>query len=397
VAWEIARLPYCLLGPSPCYSKLIAVSFMTTEFHEVIVVGAGPAGIAAAIRFSQLGIACLVLEKAEGPREKHCGGGVSPYAVNIYSKLGLPEEYFQINGYATSDGWIHAFGHKLLGHTINGKLGFIVERRQLDWDFQQHAISRHSVRIEYGAAVFDIQLKHDHVQTEIRRNNHREYYSCRFLIAADGAASIIRTRLSGHKIRPTDMILTSSGIVESDAEYFPSIRFHEDHMPTYSWVFPCTKGRVNVGIGMYADVYAKIRNWANVEALIGRMQPPDYQGKLSRWIINTNVLENRVLGHRVFLVGDAGGFVDAFTGEGISFALRSGIAAADTIARIKRFGSIFSACYLLSMFPVIARLLISKGLQLFLTRFPATTRFILKWCIKIRVLRRLVFRYFSNS
>jgi geranylgeranyl reductase family protein len=367
------------------------------EFSEAIVVGAGPAGVAAAIRLSQLGIACLVLEKAEGPRVKHCGGGVSPYAVSIYSKLGFPEEYFQANGYASSDGWIHAFGHKLLGHTVNGKRGFILERRQLDWDFQQHAISRHSVRIEYGATVCGIRINHDHVQTEVRKNNHLKHYSCRFLIAADGAASIIRTRLSGRKLRPTDMILTSSGVLESDKEYFPSIRFHEDHLPTYSWIFPYTKGRVNVGIGMYADVYRKIGDWAHVEALIGRMQISGYQGKLSRWIINTSALENRVFSHRVFLAGDAGGFADAFTGEGISFALRSGVAAADTVSRTKRFGPIFSACYFFSMFPIIARLLISKGLQFFLTRSPATTKSILKWCIKIRALRRLVFRYFSNS
>jgi geranylgeranyl reductase family protein len=370
---------------------------MTTEFHDVIVVGAGPAGIAAAIRLSQLGITCLVLEKSEGPREKHCGGGVSPSAVTAYSKLGFPEAYFQANGYAITSGWIHAFGHKLLGHTMNGKRGFIVERRQLDWDFQQHAIKKHSVRIKYGAAVSSIQLNHDYVQTEVRNDGHKTFYSCRFLIAADGAASVIRTRLSGHKIRPRDLIITSSGIVESDAEFVPSILFHEDHMPSYSWIFPYTKGRVNVGIGIYADVYRRIGNWADVEALIGRMQHPNYQRKLSKWIINTNALENRVFGHRVFLAGDAGGFVDAFTGEGISFALRSGMAAADTIARIKRFGSIFSAWYLFSMLPVIARLLIAKGLQRFLTRHQAAAKSILKRCLKIRAMRRLVYRYFSNS
>jgi geranylgeranyl reductase family protein len=367
------------------------------EFYEVIVVGGGPAGIAAAIRMKQLGIACLVLEKSEGPRVKQCGGAISPYAVRIYSKLGLSEEYFQTHGFATNNGWIHAFGIQLHGYTTDGKRGFLVERRQLDWDFQQHAISQHSVRIEYGAEVFGIQLKYDSVQAEVRKNDHKKTYLCSFLIAADGAASVIRTRLSGRKIRPRDMILTSSGVLESEAQYLPVIRFHEDHMPSYSWIFPYTKGRVNVGIGIYADVYGNARNWASVEALIGRMQPPDYQGKLSKWIINTNALENRVFGRRVFLAGDAGGFADAFTGEGISFALRSGIAAANTIARMKQFGSVCSACYLFSLFPVIARLLISKGLQRFLTLFPEAVKFILKWCEKYGVLRRLIFRYFSNS
>jgi geranylgeranyl reductase family protein len=370
---------------------------MTSEFHEVIIVGAGPARIAAAIRISQLGIPCLVLEKSEGLRVKQCGGAISPHEVRIYAKLGFSEQYFLKHGYATNNGWIHAFGIELLGQTMDGKRGFLVERRQLDWDFQQLAVSQHSVRIEYGAEVIGIQLNDDSVQTEARKNNHKESYSCRFMIAADGAASIIRTRLSGRKIRPGNMILTSSGVFESDAEYLPAIRFHEDHMPTYSWVFPYTKGRVNVGIGMYADVYGKVRNWEGVEALIGRMQHPDCKGKLSKWIINTNALENRVFGRRVFLAGDAGGFADALTGEGISFALCSGIAAADTIARMKCFGAIFSVCYLLSMFPVITRLLISKGLQRYLTRFPAAAKFILKRCEKSGALRRLVFRYFSNS
>jgi menaquinone-9 beta-reductase len=367
------------------------------ECPDVIVVGAGPAGTAAAIRLSQLGITCLVFEKSEGPRTKQCGGGVSPRAVEIYSELGFPADYFPANGKAITSGWIHAFGHKLLGHTMDGKRGFVMERKQLDWDFQQHAISRYSVRIEYGAAVSGIQLMKDRVQAEVRKNGTRKNYSCRFLIAADGATSLIRSRLSGKKIQPQNKILTSSAILETKTEFVPSIRFHEDHMPTYSWIFPFTKGRVNVGIGMYADVYDPVRSWADVESLIGRMPHPDYQGRLSRWIINTNVLETRVYGRRVFLAGDAGGFVDAFTGEGISFALRSGVAAADTIARMKRFGALFSATYSFSMFPAIARLLISKLLQRFLKKFPAATRFILKWCIEIRAVRRLVYRYFSNS
>jgi 2-polyprenyl-6-methoxyphenol hydroxylase-like FAD-dependent oxidoreductase len=144
------------------------------ESHEAIAVGAGPAGIAAAIRMSQLGIACLVLEKSEGPRVKQCGGAISPTAVRIYSKLGLSEEYFQAHGYATNNGWMHASGIQLHGHTTNGTRGFLIERRQLDWDFQQYAILQHSVRIAYGAEVFGIQLDDNFVQAEVRKNNHKE-------------------------------------------------------------------------------------------------------------------------------------------------------------------------------------------------------------------------------
>ncbi len=367
------------------------------NFHEAIVVGAGPAGIAAAIRLSQLGVECLVLEKAGGPREKPCGGAVSPAAAKTYAKLGFSEPYFLKNGCETDDGWIRAFGIELHGHTKGGKRGFLVERRQLDWDFQQFAISQHAVRIEYGAEVFSVRLEDDSVIAQVRKGDRKGPYSCRFLIAADGAASIIRTRLSGRKIRPKDMILTSSGVFPSDRAPLPAIRFHEEHMPAYSWVFPCPQSRVNVGIGIYADVYEKVGNWARVEALVGSMQHPGYAGKLSRWIINTNPWEPRVYRRRVFLAGDAGGFADAFTGEGISFALRSGMAAAAAIARARRFGGICAISYMLSMAPVVSRLIFSKALQRLLTRIPAAAKVLLRSCEKSGAMRRLVFRYFSNS
>lgn len=370
---------------------------INSKSHEVIVAGAGPAGTAAAIRLSQLGVDCLVLEKAGGPREKHCGGAVSPFGVKLYSRLGLPKSYFEKHGYATNTGWIQGFGLELPGRTADGSNGFLVERRQLDWDFQQVAVSRHSVRIQYGAQVSGVQVGRDCVNVLVRQGGRKEEYSCRFLIAADGAASVIRTRLSGHRIQPENLILTSSGVVESDGNYLPCIRFQEDYMPTYSWVFPLTGNRVNVGIGIYEDVFQRISDWAEVERLIERMSHPDFEGKLSRWVINTNALEKRMYGCRVLLSGDAGAFVDPFTGEGISFALRSGISAANTIALARQYGAPFASLYLLFMSPVILRLVISKTLQRLWTRFPDGAKRILRSCKKNGFSRRLLFRYFSNS
>ncbi len=364
--------------------------------REVIVVGAGPAGVAAGIRLRRLGIDCLVLEKAPGPRVKQCGGAVSPYAVRLYAELGLTEDYFRQHARGTNEGWINGFGVELLGHTSNGVHGYFVERRQLDWDFQQAAISA-GVPIEYDCEVIDISLTGDGVSVKVRKDGETAAYFCRFLVAADGATSRIRTHLAGGKIPEKHRILTSSAILDCASYETGVIRFHEDWMPTYTWVFPYVGNRVNVGIGVYAKVYERVGSRATLEEIISRATGLRCEGKLGKWVINTNPVERRVFGGRVLLAGDAGGFVDALTGEGIGFALRSGMACADAIASIRKFGPIASCAYTARMTWVVLRLLSSKMLQLSFSRFPKLAGFFLRWCSRNRTARRMVFWYFSNS
>jgi menaquinone-9 beta-reductase len=364
--------------------------------HEVVVVGAGPAGVAAAITLARLGIKPLVLEKAAGPRVKHCGGAVSPSGVKQYMRLGLPQDYFRQHGFPTDEGWISGFGVVLHGRTPGRRLGYFVERRHIDWTFQQTAITEQGIHIEYGAEVVGLRCDAHELELEVRQDGRVDVYCPRFLIAADGAASLIRRSISGRCIHSRSLVLTSSATLAEGSDR-PAILFHEDHMPSYSWVFPNAGNRTNIGIGIYASGYRKLENRSAMEALIAQMTELDYEGKLSRWIINTNAIQRRTYGSRVFLVGDAGAFADALTGEGISFALRSGVAAARTVALVRRFGSVFAWSYCICMLPITVRLLAAKLLQMLISRYPALAGWFLRLCSRNKVARWMIFRYFSNA
>jgi geranylgeranyl reductase family protein len=362
----------------------------------VIVVGAGPAGIAAAIELQRRNITCVVLEKAAGRRVKHCGGAVSPSAANVYGRLGLPEKFFRTRGYAAHRGWINGFGVRLLGQVPGGKPGFFVEREELDWEFQQTARTLHGVALLYGVDVTDVRPARRSVQVLARREGETIVLTSRFLIAADGSASVMRSRLVRSRVAGHHLILTGSAIVPSRDECEPIIKFHEDRMPTYSWIFPYAEARVNVGAGVYASLGKGICGRHQIEDLVEL--PGDNQTRatpLERWVINTDPLQKRSFKGRVLLVGDAGGFVDAVTGEGIGFALRSGIAAARAIA-IRRFGLAICFGYSVLVFPMMPRLLLSKTVQLLIARFPGVAGRFLRLCSRNRVARWALFRYFAN-
>jgi geranylgeranyl reductase family protein len=359
--------------------------------YEVIIVGGGPAGIAAAIELRRRKIPCAVLEKAAGRRVKHCGGAVSPSAAKVYGDLGLPEEYFHKMGRAADRGWIHGFGVGLLGRIPGGKPGFFVEREELDWKFQQAARTAHGVVLLYGVGVTSVEIERGAVRVSARRDGQAITFSSRFLIGADGSASIVRARLARSRIAGHNLILTSSSILPAGDVHDPAIRFHEDRMPTYSWIFPYSGERVNVGVGVYASLGREARHSKGVEELI---DTPD-TAPLSRWIINTNPLQRRSFKGRVLLAGDAGGFVDALTGEGIGFALKSGIAAARAI-RMRRFGLPAGLAYFMLVFPLLPRLLLSKVLQLLTCRFPGIAGGFLQLCNRNRFARWALFRYFAN-
>lgn len=366
--------------------------------YDVVIVGAGPAGIAAAIQLRRGGMSPVVLEKASGPRDKPCGGAVSPRAVNLYGKLGLPAEYFEKTGRRENRGNIEGFGRLLKGCSRREQFGYFIERRELDWDFQQAAVNNGQAEIFYGTRLTGLTFTGRGIRAVVEKANTKQAVLCRYLIAADGAASLVRSKLFGPGIRDHDIILTAGAVIAHPGCDLPYVRFHEDHLPTYSWIFPYRDGNVNIGIGIYRSVYRKKKADPEIFGdLICRMNQNFSGIGLKRWFINTNPLQFRKRKNRVFLVGDAGGYVDPLTGEGIYYALRSGLSIGRVIPLIDRYGGLCCSLYDLLMFPSLLRLIVSKAVQLILFYFPGAGAAIFAACARNKFLNGMFFRYFSNG
>ena len=342
---------------------------------DVIVVGAGPAGSATACYLARAGLDVLLLEKAIFPREKVCGDGLTPRAVKALIDMGVPV--------GEQDGWVRNKGLRIIGGGIRLELpwpdltsypGYGLVRSRLDFDeilarTAQKAGARLIEGMTVTGPVLDDTGRISGVTARpsageggpaegrsaarpagagVRDDAGPERtYRARVVVAADGNSSRLSLAmgLSKRDDRPLGVAVRT---------YYTSPRHEDDYLeswldlwdgerllPGYGWIFGMGDGTSNVGLGML-----------NTSASFGHV---DYRDLLRRWLAGMPaewgyVEENRTQPIRgaalpmgfnrtphytrgVLLVGDAGGMVNPFNGEGIAYAIESGQLAAAVIAQ----------------------------------------------------------------
>jgi len=282
--------------------------------YDLIIVGAGPAGSAAAREAASLGLDTLILEKDAFPRYKPCGGALSDRALSLLD-FPLPEGLCE----RTITGARVHFQDKVMERRKGYRLTTLVTRSSFDHLLLQKAK-------EAGAEVviqkvLDYQEADDHVRVLTKDGS----YQSRFLVISSGCQDGLNCRIQGLKARAQLGVCMVTEIEEDDQkieEGLPScldIYFGVADMG-YGWIFP-HRGYYSGG------------NWG----LASRLKNPrkDYAGLpederfSGRYRLHGHTIPfgdgmRKVASGRVLLTGDSAGFVDAFTGEGIYYALRSG-------------------------------------------------------------------------
>ena len=331
---------------------------------DVIVVGAGPAGSSAAYHLAQAGLDVLVLEKSSFPREKVCGDGLTPRAVKQLVGMGIPLD--------AADGWYPNRGLRIIGGGVRLELdwpelssypgfGLVRTRRGFD-ETLARAAQRAGARLLEGVTVTGPVL--DEATGRITGVTVRETgaagtdggrdgqgaqrtYWARLVVAADGNSSRLSLAMGLPKRddRPLGVAVRT---------YYTSPRHDDDYLeswlelwdggtllPGYGWIFGMGDGTSNVGLGLLNTTAA--------------FQHIDYRALLRRWLASTPAEwgfteENRTQPVRgaalpmgfnrtphytrgLLLVGDAGGMVNPFNGEGIAYAMESGETAARVITQ----------------------------------------------------------------
>ncbi len=301
----------------------------------MVVAGAGPAGSVAARECATAGLHVALVDKGEFPRDKPCGGGVTIRCARM-----LPFDLSPVSERAISGVTFTAPGASVT-RSSKSPITYLTQRRNLDTFLLQKAE-------EAGVCVFQrAPVRHVAVTDNLYEiSAGTQSLRSRYVVAADGATGIT-ARLAGVEVPAWKGIALEGNIT---ADPFPrqwesSIGVDFGHIRGgYGWLFP--KGNhVNIGLGGWNGSGPSLRH--RLDALV-RWYGFDPTGL---WNLRGHPLPVRRPGapiavDRMLLVGDAAGFLDPFTGEGIFGAIWSGISAARCIARAMRDPKVdAAACY----------------------------------------------------
>ncbi|MBM0277662.1 geranylgeranyl reductase family protein [Micromonospora tarensis] len=333
---------------------------MTAVEHDadVIVVGAGPGGSATAYHLARHGVRVLLLEKTEFPREKVCGDGLTPRAVRQLVRMGVDT--------SPEAGWLHNRGLRVIGGGVRLELdwpelasfpNYGLVRTRLDFDdlLARRAVAagaelRSSVNVL--GPVLDGDGRVTGVEAEVGSGKEPATFRAPLVVAADGVSGRfpLALGLAKREDRPIGVAVR---------RYYRSPAKHDDNyleswlelrskdsgdslLPGYGWIFGLGDGRVNVGLGVL-----------NSSSAFGKT---NYRRLLTDWLANTPEdwgmtdeanADGPILGaalpmgfnrvphytRGVLLVGDSGGMVNPFNGEGIAYAMESGELAAEVVVQ----------------------------------------------------------------
>ncbi len=309
-----------------------------TQSYDLLVLGSGPAGSAAAITAAQAGLSVALIDKSAFPRDKLCGGGLTGRSVRYMAEvfgmtpdtaLFLPSTQFRLT-----------FAGRVIGHEAEAPVLQMTMRR--DFDAALHVRAQSS-----GVTVFaPVKLSQIDTDAPSVTLSDGRCLRGRILIGADGANSAVARALYGRAFDPAEI---GFGLeVELDRELTEDNTTEIDLGAAhwgYGWVFP-KNGSITLGVGgVHAknpDMKAHFRNYLAQHA-------PQFDAEKLRCkgaFLPFGAYRKTPGRGPVLLAGDAAGLVDPITGEGIAWAMKSGQFAGQAAAEALQSGTPPMAAYM---------------------------------------------------
>lgn len=328
---------------------------------DVLIVGAGPTGSAAAIHAARAGFSVAVVDSQRFPRDKTCGDGLTPRAIAELRRLGLDDELLRRNRNRGLK--LHGFGGSITApwpDDASGTfpaIGSAMPRVELD-TFLLNAAADAGAQVFVGVAARKVVLgalssggSRGHGVREVElsdREGKPHTISARWLLVADGVRSTVGKQLGRAWHRDSVFGVAARSYVSFDSadvadDWIHShleLRDSEGHThPGYGWIFPLGEGRANVGCGALATSARPART--NVKKLLReyhgqvrdqwRMSEPEH---VTSALLPMGGAVSNVAGPNWALLGDAACLVNPLNGEGIDYGMESARLAVELISSI---------------------------------------------------------------
>lgn len=314
---------------------------------DVIIAGAGPAGSSAAIIFGQAGKKTLLLDKSSFPRDKTCGDGLTFKCIEPLRKLGVLEHFmekvqFYSHGYSL---FFSDYSELTVRRAMNESEYFVYVLPRFIFDniLLQRALEYPSITFIPASTVESV-IKNDHgvagVNVSSQSKNHT--FSAPLVIDATGVNSTIAVDAGAGNQDSHRCAVAIRGYYENITGLQNTVEFYFDEsiLPGYYWIFPTSATTANIGCGTFQHIIDErkldLRNlmdgfFKNHPIAKKKLNRASLCGKLSGGKIPLAIeYQNSRVRDGLILTGDAGSFTDPVTAEGISYAMTSGILAAET-------------------------------------------------------------------
>lgn len=310
--------------------------------YDVIVVGAGPAGSSASYFLGNEGVNTLLLDKEQFPRQKLCSGGISPRGLRTLDEMDfmhtIEDKFQKIEGariFAPNGNIIEGTIPKTEGFR---DYGYVIPRKTLDEMLFNHVLQAESVEFRQEEVIDLVTDSRSGYVKGIKIKNGEEIYSKVVVLASGAASRLARNHglTNGRRDNIRGLESWRENVKTGDGKI--NVYYHENLLPGYFWVFPEGNGEANVGLGLWdlekhreIDIHGIFDEILSSEEMSGLIGGSTVTQKPRMWPIPYRELGEFQIYDGLIEVGDAGGFANPFTGEGIYYALDSGKFAATAI------------------------------------------------------------------
>ena len=390
--------------------------------EDILIVGAGPAGVATSLFLSQKKIPHTIIDKAYFPRDKICGDALSGKVVHVLNKLDpkfvndftlLPGQYTGSYGicFFAPNGKMLEVPFTLSPQKLKNAPGFISKRFHFD-DYLFRQIDRSYALVKENTELVDLIRNGNEIIAKMKSGNSEFEKKYKYIVGAEGDRSVVAKKLDPlHKNLSHYCAALRGyykGVTGTHAQNFIELHFLKDILPGYFWIFPMSGGITNVGIGMLSEKVAKrkinLRNEfinivTNHPIISKRFEKAKLEGPLIGWGLPLGSAHRSISGDNFLLTGDAGSLIDPFTGEGIGNALYSGMLAAETLISAlaeKRYDKAFLSQYELKLYKQLNdELRLSNGIQK-LSNYAWLFNLVVGKAIKNKTLRETITCMFDD-
>lgn len=383
------------------------------QHHDVLIIGAGPAGAAAGYWLAREGFDVVIVDEKNFPREKTCGDGLTPRAVKQVNDMGLGNQLTQFHRY---DG-LRATGHgKSLElhwpvHPTYPQYGYVARRRELDTMVVRNAVTAGAALLEGHEALAPV-LKRGFIRGATVLSKASDLpvdIMSRYVIVADGANSRFGRALGTFRTKEWPYGMANRNYWETPRHDEPWVESALDlkdrqgnPMPGYGWIFPIGDGTVNIGVGLLST----LRDFKSVNTT--HLLNEFAHTVSERWEFDPDQPTDKAMSGRIpmggsvgpksgptyLVIGDAAGSANPFNGAGIDYAYETARMAAQVLTEairdndptaLQRYQTMIDAEYgqYFKVARLFARIIGRPTIMRELSRVGMNNRTLMEWVLRI--------------